>query len=82
MGGELRCGVYEHYKGKKYLVLGVARHTETGELMAVYVPLYELSDNHGVQMAVRPLEMFTEEVLVGSERRPRFRFTGEGAGTA
>jgi hypothetical protein len=79
----LRCGVYEHYKGKKYLVLGVARHTETGELMAVYVPLYELHGNEGVQMSVRPLEMFVGHVEVGSERRPRFRFTGgEAAGDA
>jgi hypothetical protein len=76
----LRSGVYEHYKGKKYLVLGVARHTETGELMAVYVPLYELADNEGVQMAVRPLKMFREQVEVGSLTRPRFRFTGEDEG--
>lgn len=74
----LRCGVYEHYKGKKYLALGVARHTETGELMAVYVPLYELPDNEGVQMSVRPLEMFVGQVEVGSEIKPRFRFVGEG----
>ena len=76
MDGQLRCGVYEHYKGKRYLVLGVARHTETGELLAVYVPLYELPDNGGTQMAVRPLEMFTGEVTVGSATMPRFRFTG------
>jgi hypothetical protein len=82
MGLGLRCGVYEHYKGKKYLVLGVARHTETGELMAVYVPLYELPGDGGVQMAVRPLEMFTGHVEVGSETRPRFRFTGVEAGGA
>ena len=74
----LRCGLYEHYKGKKYLVLGVARHTETGELLAVYVPLYELPGNELVQMAVRPLKMFTEQVVVGSETRPRFRLIGEG----
>lgn len=80
MGFGLRCGVYEHYKGKKYLVLGVARHTETGELMAVYVPLYELPGNEGVQLSVRPLEMFTGQVEVGSERKPRFRFTGGEAG--
>lgn len=70
----LRCGIYEHYKGKRYLLLGVARHTETEELLAVYVPLYELPGNAGVQMSVRPLEMFTEHVLVGSESKPRFRF--------
>lgn len=78
----LRCGVYEHYKGKKYLVLGVARHTETGELLAVYVPLYELPEGDGVQMSVRPLAMFTGQVEVGSERRPRFRFTGGDASEA
>ena len=82
MGAGLRCGVYEHYKGKKYLVLGVARQTETGELMAVYVPLYELPDNEGVQMSVRPLEMFTEHVEAGPEIRPRFRFIGGEAGEA
>ena len=82
MDGQLRCGVYEHYKGKKYLVLGVARHTETGELMAVYVPLYELPDNRGVQMAVRPLEMFTGQVGTGSGARPRFRFLGDGGDAA
>jgi hypothetical protein len=78
----LRCGVYEHYKGKKYLVLGVARHTETGELLAVYVPLYELPGGDGVQMSVRPLEMFTGQVEVGAGSRPRFRFTGEESGEA
>lgn len=80
MGVGLKCGVYEHYKGKRYLVLGVARHTETGEMLAVYVPLYELPGNEGVQMSVRPLEMFTEHVEVGSEMRPRFRFTGREGG--
>ena len=78
----LRCGVYEHYKGKKYLALGVARHTETGELMAVYVPLYDLPGGEGVQMSVRPLEMFTGQVEVGAEVKPRFRFTGAEAGEA
>ena len=72
----LRCGVYEHYKGQKYLVLAVARHTETGELLAVYVPPYELPDNGGVQLSVRPLEMFEGFVEVGPETKPRFRFTG------
>lgn len=62
---EVTSGIYEHYKGKKYLVLGIARHTETGELMVVYVPLYELPENNGVQMAVRPLSMFTEMVEEG-----------------
>ena len=74
MDTDLRCGVYEHYKGKRYLVLGVARHTESGELMAVYVPLYQVP---GPEMAARPLAMFTEDVNVEGEWRPRFRYVGQ-----
>jgi hypothetical protein len=73
MHEDLRCGVYEHYKGKRYLVLGVARHTESGELMAVYVPLYRVP---GPQMAARPLAMFREDITVEGERRPRFQYVG------
>jgi hypothetical protein len=32
----LKLGVYEHYKGKQYEVLGVARHSESLEDLVVY----------------------------------------------
>ena len=70
----LECGVYEHYKGRRYLVVGRARHSETGEDFVVYVPLYE---HDGPAMWVRPLGMFTGEVEVEGRALPRFRFTGE-----
>lgn len=73
----LPAGVYQHYKGKKYLVIGTARHSETGERMVVYVPLYE---HDGDGMAVRPLLMFIEAVPdpkgSGTEV-PRFRYIGQ-----
>ncbi len=50
-------GRYRHYKGAYYSVLGFARHSETEELMAVYVHLY---GDGGYW--VRPLTMFTETV--------------------
>ena len=33
-------GLYRHYKGGEYEVLGVARHSETQEPLVVYRPLY------------------------------------------
>lgn len=73
MNDDLSCGVYEHYKGKRYLVLGVARHSETGEDFVVYVPLY---DHDGAPMWVRPAAMFAEAVEVDGIMRPRFRYIG------
>lgn len=75
----LPAGVYEHYKGKRYLVLGVARHSETQEYLVVYVPLY---DTGSVNMAVRPLDMFIENVQDPSDPNnevSRFRFIGTSA---
>ena len=69
----LRAGVYRHYKGKRYLLLGVASHSETGEIVVVYVPLYETP---GTNMAVRPLSMWLEKVKVPGKTKkvPRFQF--------
>jgi len=66
----LRTGLYQHYKGNKYLVLGVAKHSETKEDLVVYVALY---DNDMANMWVRPLKMFTESILINGEAVPRFK---------
>jgi hypothetical protein len=67
---QLELGTYRHYKGKKYLVLGVAKHSETLEEMVVYVSLY---DNDTSSIWVRPLKMFLENVEVNGEMIPRFQ---------
>lgn len=70
---ELRLGAYEHHKGNRYDVLGVARHSETGEALVVYRP------RQGEQgLWVRPLAMFVEDVEVDGRRVPRFRPVDEG----
>jgi hypothetical protein len=45
-----------------YLIIGTSRHTETGEEMVIYKPLYDVEIMHGVDFAARPLEMFLSEV--------------------
>jgi len=71
-------GLYRHYKGMLYEVIGTARHSETLEPMTVYRALY---GQHGLW--VRPAAMFAEEVLVDGMLRPRFErwhgAPGEGA---
>lgn len=65
----LQPGVYEHYKGKRYEVVGVSLHTETLEPLVVYRPLYDSR----VSLWVRPYEMFIASVMVDGATIPRFR---------
>ena len=65
-------GKYEHYKGKPYRVLAIARHSETLEEMVVYQQLY---GEEGVW--VRLLGMFLETVEVDGKVIPRFRHIEE-----
>lgn len=67
----IQPGRYRHFKGGEYEVTGVARHSETEELLVVYRPLY---GERGLW--VRPLAMFTERVLHEGEEQPRFAFVG------
>ena len=65
----LPLGLYEHHKGGRYEVLGVARHSETHEALVVYRPLY----GEGA-LWVRPFAMFTETVWVNGTPTPRFKW--------
>ncbi len=58
---------YRHFKGNEYLVLHIAKHSETLEDYVVYQALY---GQRGVW--VRPLEMFTESVTRDGVTQPRF----------
>lgn len=65
-------GIYRHYKGKDYLVLGTAHHSETREQLAVYRCLYG-----DYSLWVRPLAMFQEMVEHDGQIVPRFAFLHE-----
>lgn len=63
----VKPGIYRHYKGKEYEVLGIARHSETLEKFVVYRARYGDFD-----LWVRPLGMFCEDVETREYRGPRF----------
>lgn len=58
---------YRHYKGNEYLVLHLAKHTETMEDHVVYQDLY---GEMGIW--VRPLAMFLEKVMIDGKMVNRF----------
>lgn len=60
-------GRYRHYKGREYIVLGVARHSETEEELVVY-----RQDYGDRSLWVRPRAMFEEQVEVHGRQVPRF----------
>jgi hypothetical protein len=66
-------GVYEHYKGKRYEVIGVGLDSETTKPVVVYVPLYESN----VPFWVRPYELFLEFVDVDGTKVRRFEKINE-----
>jgi len=69
---DIKLGQYEHFKGNKYEVLGVAKSSETMEEFVVYKALYGNYD-----LWIRPLKMFLEEVEVEGKKVSRFRYLGK-----
>ena len=63
----LKPGKYRHFKGGEYQVQGIATHSETGEQLVVYTPLYGEGG-----LWIRPLSMFLEAVDRDGEQQPRF----------
>jgi hypothetical protein len=65
---EIKTGAkYKHFKGNEYLVLHVAKHSETLEEYVVYQALY---GERGIW--VRPLEMFMSTKEVEGKQVYRF----------
>jgi hypothetical protein len=68
----LKPGLYRHFKGNLYKVIGTALHSETLEEMAVYIPQY----GEG-KMWVRPLDLFLSKKLVDGKEVTRFEYIGD-----
>jgi hypothetical protein len=69
---ETPVGLYRHYKGGMYRVLGTVRHSEDLSPMTLYQALY------GQQgLWVRPAAMFGETVTINGQTQPRFTRVGD-----
>jgi hypothetical protein len=64
---EIPRGIYRHYRGNLYEVLGLGLHSETHEPMVAYRALYG-----DYQLWTRPAGMFLETVIHEGESLPRF----------
>lgn len=65
----LSAGIYQHHKGKYYLVLFVCEHTETSEELVIYQCLYD-----DFKITARPLTMFLENVTIDGLTQARFTY--------
>ena len=64
---DIQPGIYRHFKGNRYEVIGIANQSETMEPMVVYRALY------GEQgLWVRPAAMWSEIVDKPDYHGPRF----------
>lgn len=69
MNNKIRLGIYKHYKGNMYEVIGMAKHSETLEELVIYRAMY--GEN---ELWARPIKEFFEEVEVDGRKVPRFEF--------
>jgi len=75
MDEQLKLGKYQHYKGKIYEVIGLAKHSETLEEFVVYKTQTTNKFNKDTWW-IRPKSMFFEVVIVDGKATPRFKFIG------
>lgn len=60
-------GIYQHFKGARYEVIGTGRHSETEEHLVFYRKLYD-----DYSFWVRPVDMFLDAVSRDGYEGPRF----------
>lgn len=74
MTKHFKPGKYKHYKGKNYIAVGLANHSEDLQSMVIYAPLYKDSG-----LWVRPQVMFLEKVEIDGVMQARFEYVGEAS---
>ena len=70
----IKLGVYRHFKGNLYQVIGLAHHSENLAPHVVYKAPYESKDFGKDSLWIRPLPMFLEKVVHEGKEIARFQF--------
>ena len=65
----LKPGIYRHFKGNRYEVIDLVKHSETEETLVLYRALY---GERGLW--VRPLAMFVGNKQLDDQVVPRFSY--------
>jgi hypothetical protein len=69
-------GIYRHYKGPLYVVLGLAQDSTNGPSEGLKMVLYYSLGKH--KLCVREISQFTEKVpWPDGSMRPRFELLGD-----
>jgi len=71
---DIKPGIYQHFKGNIYEVVGVALHSETMEELVIYRSLYDSEKFGKNTLWARPKVMFFETVTVDGKKVPRFKY--------
>lgn len=72
----MQAGIYKHYKGGYYQVIGVGEHTETKEVVVVYISLTGV-EMPGPRIRVRPLNGKEGFLTPTSDGKTRFQYIGD-----
>jgi len=73
---EVKPGIYEHFKGKRYQVLFTARDSTTLEERVIYKALYDSEEFGNNAVWIRSKTEFLETVDFNGKQVPRFRYIG------
>jgi len=73
----IKTGKYQHFKGKFYQVLHLAKHSETQEWLVIYKPLYKDEQNNELGIWARPLAMFNETIERDGNTIKRFNYVSD-----
>ena len=67
---DIQLGVYRHFKGGLYEVIGIAQQTDSNQWFVIYRPLHEQG-----RLYARPASEFTQSVTRDGRTVPRFQLS-------